>query len=136
MAGGWSGGRPWRRLWHPGKPGPKPLALAGSAGSGRLWQALAGSGRLWQALAGSGRLWQALAGSGRLWQALAGSGRLWQALAGSGRLWQALAGSGRLWQALAGSEKPASGGPVLFLGVTRFFVGFKGIIIFMRLYAS
>ena len=77
-----------------------------------------------------------LAGSGRPWQALAGSGRLWQALAGSARLWQALAGSGRLWQALAGSEKPASGGPVLFLGVTRFFVGFKGITIFMRLYAS
>ena len=102
----------------------------------KLWQArqaLAGSG---MAGSGSGRLSQALAGSGRLWQALAGSGRLWQALAGSGRLWQALAGSGRLWQALAGSEKPASGGPVLFLGVTRFFVGFKGIIIFMRLYAS
>ena len=120
LEGGWSGtqqalGRPWQAL----------------AGPGRLWQAwqalaLAGSaGRLWQA----GRVWQ----SGRLWQALAGSGRLWQVLAGSGRLW---AGSGRLWQALAGSEKPASGGPVLFLGVTRFFVGFKGIIIFMRLYAS
>ena len=94
MAGGWSGGRPW----HPGKPGPRPLA-------GSVWQ---------------------------LCKALAGSGRL--PLAGSGRL--PLAGSGRLWQALAGSEKPASGGPVLFLGVTRFFVGFKGIIIFMRLYAS
>ena len=79
------------------------------------------------------RLWQALA---MAWQALPR-----QALPGSGRLWQlgfdeALAGSGRLWQALAGSEKPASGRPVLFLGVTRFFVGFKGIIIFMRLYAS
>ena len=80
----------------------------------------------WQARAGSGRPCQALAGS-------AGSGRLWQALAGPGRVWQAL---GRLWQALAGSEKPGCGGPVLFLGVTRFFVGFKGIIIFMRLYAS
>ena len=153
-----SRGRPWRRLWQalasqrpgrgPASPGrPFWQALA----SGRLWQALAS----WQALADSGRLWQALAGSGR--QALAsllgraGSGRLWQ-VAGSGRLWQALASSGssgrlwlagsgrlwqgRLWQALAGSEKPASAGPVLFLGVTRFFVGFKGIIIFMRLYAS
>ena len=70
---------------------------------------------------------QALAGPGkpgpRPWQA-----GTWQALAG--------AGSGRVWQGPAGSEKPASGGPVLFLGVTRFFVGFKGIIIFMRLYAS
>ena len=55
---------------------------------------------------------QALAGSGRLWQALA--------LAGSGRLWQALPNSGRLWQALAGSEKPASGGPVLFLRVLEY----------------
>ena len=63
-----------------------------------------------QALAGPGKPGprQCLAGCGRL------SGRL---LAGSGRLWhQALAaGSGR---ALAGSGKPASGGPVLFLGVT------------------
>ena len=101
----------WRQgLWQVVGPAP---ALA---------QALAGLCKPWQAI----RPWQALAGSG-----MAGSGRVWQALAS-----QALAGSGRLWQALAGSEKPAFGGPVLFLGVTRFFVGFKGIIIFMRLYAS
>ena len=126
------GGRPWQAA-ESGK------ALAFSAGSGSLWQAVAGSlAGFWQALAGSGiRLWQALAaGSGRLWQqAPAGSGsRLSGALqalaAGSGRLWQALAGSGRL-----ALESLAPAG-VLFLGVTRFFVGFKGIIIFMRLYAS
>ena len=110
------------------------MAGVGSGEAAGPAQALAGPGN---GMAGSakasGRLWQALAGSGRL------AGSVWQALAGfdeAGRLWQALAGSGRLWQALAGSEKPASGRPVLFLGVTRFFVGFKGIIIFMRLYAS
>ena len=139
MAGGWSGTFPAKprpalaqALAGPGKPGPRPWQGRG------LWQAqgLAGSGRLWQALAGSGRLWQALAGSGRLWQTLANSGKLWQTLANSGKLWQTLANSGKLWQTLANSEKPASGGPVLFLGVTRFFVAFKGIIIFMRLYAS
>ena len=62
---------------------------------------------------GPGRPWQALAGPG-----MAGPGRPWQA-------WQALAGPGRPWQALAGPEKPASDKPVLFRGVTRFFVGFK-----------
>ena len=104
-------------------------------------EALGSRERLWKAAAGPGkpgpRPWQAwqrlqalqarhgrLADSGRVWQAVAGSGRVWQALA----LWQALAGPGRLWQAQALA--------VLFLGVTRFFVGFKGIIIFMRLYVS
>ena len=94
-------------------------------------EALGSRERLWK---GAFEILGATLKKPALAQALAGPGKPGPRQAWHRQAWQALAG--RLWQALTGSEKPASGNFVLFLGVTRFFVGFKGIIIFMRLYAS